>query len=35
MAIGMGQMIGLHYLENFNYPYISRTATEFWRRWHM
>ena len=32
MAIGMGQMIGLHYLENFNYPYISRTATEFWRR---
>ena len=35
MAIGMGQMIGLHYLENFNYPYISRSATEFWRRWHM
>ena len=35
MAIGMGQMIGLHYLENFNYPYISCTATEFWRRWHM
>lgn len=35
MAIGMGQMIGLHYLENFDYPYISRTATEFWRRWHM
>ncbi len=35
MAIGMGQMIGLHYLENFNYPYISRTATEFWRRWHI
>ena len=35
MAIGMGQMVGLHYLENFNYPYISRTATEFWRRWHM
>ena len=35
MAIGMGQMIGLHYLENFNYPYISRSVTEFWRRWHM
>ena len=31
----MGQMIGLHYLENFHYPYMSRTATEFWRRWHM
>ena len=35
MAIGMGRMLGLHYLENFNYPYISRSATEFWRRWHM
>ena len=35
MAIGMGQMIGLHYLENFNYPYISRSVTEFWRRWHI
>ena len=35
MAIGMGRMLGLHYLENFNYPYISRTITEFWRRWHM
>ncbi len=35
MAIGMGRMLGLHYLENFNYPYISRTVTEFWRRWHM
>ena len=35
MAIGMGRMIGLHYLENFNYPYISRSVTEFWRRWHM
>lgn len=35
MAIGMGQMLGLHYLENFNYPYVSRTVTEFWRRWHM
>ena len=35
MAIGMGNMLGLHYLENFNYPYISRSVTEFWRRWHM
>ena len=35
MAIGMGQMLGLHYPENFNYPYISRTVTEFWRRWHI
>ncbi len=35
MAIGMGQMVGLHYLENFDHPYVSRTATEFWRRWHM
>ncbi len=35
MAIGMGRMLGLHYLENFNYPYVSRTVTEFWRRWHM
>lgn len=35
MAIGMGKMIGLHYLENFNYPYIARTVTDFWRRWHM
>jgi len=35
MAIGMGKMLGLNYLENFNFPYISRTVTEFWRRWHM
>ncbi len=35
MAIGMGRMIGLRYLENFNYPYVSRSVTEFWRRWHM
>ena len=35
MAIGMGRKLGLHYLENFDYPYISRTVTEFWRRWHM
>ena len=35
MAIGLGSMFGFHFLENFNYPYISRSATEFWRRWHM
>ncbi|MBE6757562.1 MAG: MBOAT family protein [Ruminococcaceae bacterium] len=35
MAIGMGRMIGFHYLENFDYPYLSRSVTEFWRRWHM
>ena len=35
MAIGMGWMLGFHYPENFNYPYISRSITDFWRRWHM
>ena len=35
MAIGMGRMLGLHYPENFDYPYISRSVKEFWRRWHM
>ena len=35
MAIGMGWMFGFHFLENFNYPYISRSVTEFWRRWHI
>ena len=35
MAIGMGKMLGFDFLENFNYPYISRSITEFWRRWHM
>ena len=35
MAIGMGLMIGFHYKENFNYPYISASVTEFWRRWHI
>lgn len=35
MAIGLGRMFGFEFLENFNYPYISRTITEFWRRWHM
>jgi alginate O-acetyltransferase complex protein AlgI len=35
MAIGLGRMFGFRFLENFNYPYISRSITEFWRRWHM
>ena len=35
MAIGMGRMLGLHYPENFNYPYTARSVTEYWRRWHM
>ncbi len=35
MAIGMGRMLGFHYLENFNYPYVSKSITEFWRRWHI
>jgi alginate O-acetyltransferase complex protein AlgI len=35
MAIGLGRMFGFHFLENFNYPYVSRSVTEFWRRWHM
>jgi len=35
MAIGLGLMFGFHFLENFNYPYISRSVTEFWRRWHI
>ena len=35
MAIGMGRMFGFHFLENFNYPYVSRSITEFWRRWHI
>ena len=35
MAIGMGRMIGFHYLENFNYPYVANSVTDFWRRWHM
>jgi alginate O-acetyltransferase complex protein AlgI len=35
MAIGMGHMFGFHFHENFNYPYISRSVTEFWRRWHI
>ena len=35
MAIGLGKMFGFHFLENFNYPYISTSVTEFWRRWHI
>ncbi|MBQ3421096.1 MAG: MBOAT family protein, partial [Romboutsia sp.] len=35
MAIGLGKMFGFTFLENFNYPYISKSITEFWRRWHM
>ncbi len=35
MAIGLGRMFGFHFLENFNYPYISRSISEFWRRWHI
>lgn len=35
MAIGLGAMFGFHFLENFNYPYISKSITEFWRRWHI
>ena len=35
MAIGLGRMFGFHFLPNFNYPYISRSITEFWRRWHI
>ncbi len=35
MAIGLGRMLGFHFLENFNYPYMSKSITEFWRRWHI
>ncbi|MBP5254768.1 MAG: MBOAT family protein [Lachnospiraceae bacterium] len=35
MAIGMGRMVGFHYLENFDYPYIAATVQQFWRRWHI
>ena len=35
MAIGRGRMLGFEFLENFNYPYISKSITEFWRRWHI
>lgn len=35
MAIGLGRMFGFEFMENFNYPYISKSITEFWRRWHI
>ena len=35
MAIGIGRIFGFHFLENFDYPYISKSITEFWRRWHI
>lgn len=35
MAIGLGRMFGFHFLENFNYPFISRSISELWRRWHI
>jgi len=35
MAIGLGRMLGFKFMENFNYPYISKSVTEFWRRWHI
>ncbi len=35
MAIGLGRMFGFHFLENFNYPYIATSITNFWRRWHI
>jgi len=35
MAIGLGRMFGFRFLENFNYPYVSKSVTEFWRRWHI
>ena len=35
MAIGLGRIFGFRFLENFNYPYLSKSVTEFWRRWHM
>ena len=35
MAIGLGKMFGFSFIENFNYPYVSKSITEFWRRWHI
>ncbi len=35
MAIGLGRVFGFHFIENFNYPYLSKSVQEFWRRWHM
>ena len=35
MAIGLGRVFGFHFLENFNYPFIAKSITDFWRRWHI
>lgn len=35
MAVGLGKMFGFEFMQNFNYPYISKSVTEFWRRWHI
>ena len=35
MAIGLGKMFGFEFIENFNFPYISKSVTEFWRRWNI
>lgn len=35
MAIGLGEMVGIHFKENFNYPYVCTSITDFWRRWHI
>ena len=35
MAVGLGKMFGFHFMENFNFPYISQSVREFWRRWHI
>ena len=35
MAVGLGRIFGFHFLENFNYPFIAKSITEFWRRWHI
>ncbi|MCL2774492.1 MAG: MBOAT family protein, partial [Oscillospiraceae bacterium] len=35
MALGLGKMLGFKFLENFNYPYVAKSITDFWRRWHM
>ena len=35
MAVGLGRMLGFEFMRNFNYPYISKSLTEFWRRWHI
>lgn len=35
MAIGLGRIFGFHFLENFNYPYVAKSITDFWRRWHI